>query len=373
MIAIMMLGYIACIVVAFKVIKLKVSPTTLAAATLLGVLLLGGVVTVWNQAAPLSGQMVLHRKVLQVIPDVQEFVSKVHVEGNQLVKKGDPIFDVVADRFQDAVDQAVAQLTAAKASVSQLESGVAVAQAAVRGAAADTAAAKASLDTALALQASEAGAIAKLKIEETQQAYLAAQANDKVVSAQLKKAQFALASAKHAVDVAQVGLDSARFNLQRCNYTSPIDGRIMNLQIREGTPAANFRFVAVGTIEDLSQSSILAIYPQNLLHHVKAGDQVEIAFKRLRGKLASGKVEAVVQYTGEGELMPSGQVPVAASLGSQGKLAVRIRLDDEELARQLPLGAAGTTAIYTDFAPAFHIVTKVTVRIKGWLYYILPT
>lgn len=372
MITIMMTIYIACMVVAFKVFKLKLSPTTLATATLSGILLLGGILIVWNQAAPLSGQMVLHRKVLQVIPDVQEFVSKVHVEGNQLVKKGDPIFDVVADRFQDAVDQSSAQLTAAKATVSQLESGVTVAQAAVKGAAADTAAAKANLDTALALQSSEAGAIAKLKIEEAQQGYIAAQASDKVVAAQLKRAQFALASAQHAMDVAQVGLDIAQFNLKRCSYTSPIDGRIMNLQIREGTPAARFRFVAVGTIEDMSQASVLAIYPQNLLNQVKKGDQVEIAFKRLRGKLVTGKVESVVQYTGEGELMPSGNLPVAAGLGSQGKLAVRILLDDEELARQLPLGAAGTTAIYTDFAPSFHIITKVTVRIKGWLYYILP-
>jgi hypothetical protein len=51
-------------------------------------------------------------------------------------------------------------------------------------------------------------------------------------------------------------------------------------------------------------------------------------------------------------------------------LVVRIFLDDEELAKKLPLGAAGTTAIYTKFANAFHIITKITVRIKAWTNYL---
>ena len=49
-----------------------------------------------------------------------------------------------------------------------------------------------------------------------------------------------------------------------------------------------------------------------------------------------------------------------------------INLDDEQLAKELPLGAAGTTAIYTDFAAPFHVITKITVRIKAWMYLLIP-
>ena len=90
------------------------NPVSVAVATLIGVFMLGGVVIVWKQAAPMSGQMILRRRVLQVVPDVREFVSKVHVKPDQKVKKGDPLFEILPDRFQDAVDEATAELAAAK-------------------------------------------------------------------------------------------------------------------------------------------------------------------------------------------------------------------------------------------------------------------
>jgi multidrug resistance efflux pump len=144
----------------------------------------------------------------------------------------------------------------------------------------------------------------------------------------------------------------------------------MNFQLREGTPVARWRFTSVGTVEDYSDTAIAAIFPQNLLRNVKAGDVVEIAFKSKPGQIASGKVEAVIKYTGEGQFMPTGVLPSAADVGSKGYLAVRIRLDDDELAKQLPLGAAGTTTIYTDFGQPLHLISKITIRIKAWLYYL---
>ena len=39
----------------------------------------------------------------------------------------------------------------------------------------------------------------------------------------------------------------------------------------------------------------------------------------------------------------------------------------------LALGTGGTVAIYTDRGKPVHIVSKVTIRIKKWLVYVLPT
>jgi hypothetical protein len=75
--------------------------------------------------------------------------------------------------------------------------------------------------------------------------------------------------------------------------------------------------------------------------------------------------------SGEGQFDPSGQIPLASKIGSQGLLAVKIRLVDDTIA--LPLGAGGTVAIYTKVGKPVHIISKVTIRMKKWLLYVLPS
>jgi len=370
MIIVMTLLYLGCVFAAFKVIKIKVNPVSVAVAVLVGVIMLGGIVSVWKLASPMTGQMTLRRVVLRINPDVREFVSKVYVESNQLVSKGEPLFEISSERYQYAVDLAAASLAAAKSKVSQLEASIAAAKASVQQAEADTKVANAKRGTAQKLKRSYAGAVAKLKVAQAEASYFAAQANTSATKASQQQAQASLAAARYAVEAAQSSLDTAQFNLSQTTYRSRVDGRVVNLQIREGTPVARWQFTASGTIMDLSDNAIIAIFPQNLLKNVAAGDSVEVAFRRQPGKVFPGKVDSVINYTGEGEFKATDQVPVAATIGSKGFLAVRIYLDDEELARTLPMGADGTVAIYTGFAKPFHIISKITVRIKGWMYYL---
>jgi hypothetical protein len=39
----------------------------------------------------------------------------------------------------------------------------------------------------------------------------------------------------------------------------------------------------------------------------------------------------------------------------------------------LPLGAGGTVAIYTGHGKPVHIVSKVAIRMKKWLLYVMPS
>ena len=87
---------------------------SIVVALLIGSSVLGVVTIIWNQAAPMSSRMFLRRHVLQVMPDVREFVSRVYVEPDQRVKKGDPLFEIRPDRFQDAVDEASAANSCAR-------------------------------------------------------------------------------------------------------------------------------------------------------------------------------------------------------------------------------------------------------------------
>ena len=102
---------------------------------------------------------------------------------------------------------------------------------------------------------------------------------------------------------------------------------------------------AQGTFMDMSYTVVAAVFPQNMVKNVEPGYPVEIAFRSLPGQIINGKVDAVLAYTGVGQIEPSKQLPVAANVRSEGHLVVRITLDDEDVAKELPLGAAGTVAI----------------------------
>jgi len=168
----------------------------------------------------------------------------------------------------------------------------------------------------------------------------------------------------------QAQLDTARLNLERNVVRAPADGFVANMQITEGTMTTTVMSSSQGSFVVTGNTIVSLVLPQNLLTNVGVGDVVEIAFKSLPGEVATGKVESLVEYTGEGQV-PMGQIlPQAAAIGSKGKLVVRVELDDAELAADLPVGGAGAATIYTKSFGPFHLISKVVIRMKTWLHYL---
>src|SRR5262249_51059486 len=140
------------------------------------------------------------------------------------------------------------------------------------------------------------------------------------------QAKSALQSAIDVVPGIQAQLEEAEFNLQQCVVRAPADGYVTDWAITEGTMTSTFRAGALGVYVDTSNLFVIAVYPQNLLPNVKAGDTVEVAFLGAPGQVFNGNVETVIEATGEGQPKPTGTLPSAASIGSKGDLAVKIRL-----------------------------------------------
>ena len=370
MVTVITICYIALVLVAFKVIKIPVRPSTVATSVVIGVIVLGGVLIGWKFAAPMTQQMTVKRNTVQLAIMSKELIEKVHVGIDQPVKKGDLLLEVRTEPFQYSVDQATAQLAEAQQNVLKLEAAVEVASAAVEQSKANEAYAKAQLDVELETQKLNPSAVATLEVEVEKQNELAAQAGIDQAAAALQEAQFELASAKSGIAGIEAQLKTAKYGLEQCQVHAPSDGMIVNLQAREGTMSRALGKSAVGVFMDTSETVVIGVFPQNTLMYVKPDNVVEIAFKSRPGAIATGKVDAVVNYTGEGQMFAESVLPVAADLGSKGYLVVRVKLDDPQLAKELPLGGAGALTIYTDFGNAFHVISKITIRIKGWMNYL---
>jgi multidrug resistance efflux pump len=428
MVTCLIILYTAFVVVLFRFKLIRPRPVPIAGVVLLGIFLIGGIVVWWTQAAPMSSRVVSTQYVVQLVPYVKGQIKKIHAQPNQQIRKGDLLLEINPDPYQYTVNQVEAQLQSAQENVKQAQASLESANANVVKARADVSQAQAALvqakagvasgqaalnrskaqddlartqeQIALNLQKTDSGAISVLKVAEAVQNRQAADAAVKQSEASLQQAQAAEKQAEAALAQAQAGLqqaeaadrqalfavkiaqsnvpavqaqlDEARFNLTQCRMLAPSDGYVVNWQVQEGTMLVSMPMAAAGTFIDTSDTSIIAAFPQNHLTNVKAGNDVELILDPYPGRLFPAKVEHVIDATGEGQYAPSGQMPSAAKVGSEGLFAVKIRLTGDNLPKVLPLGAGGAVAVYTDGGKPVHIISKVTIRMKKWLLYVVP-
>jgi hypothetical protein len=77
-----------------------------------------------------------------------------------------------------------------------------------------------------------------------------------------------------------------------------------------------------------------------------------------------GKASSDAQVAAQGSIVTLTGQPVTNRWG------VRVVLDDPALAKTLPQGMGGTMAIYTSIGKPFHIISRVALRMNGWLSYL---
>jgi uncharacterized protein YukE len=98
-------------------------------------------------------------------------------------------------------------------------------------------------------------------------------------------------------------------------------------------------------------------------------DQLRAQLENARWNL--DKVETVFQAISTGQTQTSGLAVTPKEIQS-APFVVRVRLDDQELSKQLPAGSTGTGAIFTEAVKATHIIRKVLLRQLAILNYVNP-
>ena len=158
----------------------------------------------------------------------------------------------------------------------------------------------------------------------------------------------------------QAELDQARYYLDNTLMVAPEDGYIINLQVRPGMVAGDIRFGAIASFICDADRYLLANFFQENLKYVKPGQVVEVALDLYPGQIWRGKVEAIWQGSGAGQMLPSGTLPDFKYVPTeipQGQFAVAITLDDPDQSK-FPIGTQGRAAIYTSPTSGFVVLRK---------------
>ncbi len=285
----------------------------------------------------------INADVVSVATTISGRVIAVHVKDNQLVHKGDALFDLDPTPFTIALERAQADLALARQAARQDSAEVAAARAQVEQAESDLANAR----TVYARDKELVGQhfLSQQALDDAKTRMQALQASLDQARAKLAKAQSAPVKAEERGDVlrAQAAIDQAKLDLEHTHVTAMQDGQISNLTLTAGSlvnaGAPLFALIAQDSFH------IDANFKETELAGIQPGRPVDIKVDMYPKQQFTGTVESLSGGTGTAFSL----LPPQNATGNWVKIAqrvpVRIRLNQLDKEHPLRIGATATVSV----------------------------
>lgn len=377
----LILTYAAICWTIFKVFRIPVNQWTLSTAVLGGIFLIGSLLLIMSYNHPFSSDGRIYFTSAPVIPVVGGQVVEVPVTPNKPLKKGDILFRIDPRPYQFTVDQKKAALAEAKQSVLQLKAALDAANSTLVGT-------EATRDRALqaftklqesndnANNSGRGGAFSELEVENRRGVYLTSQAAVDTANAQATQAKLAyeaeIDGTNPTVARLTAELGNAQYELDQTTVRAPSDGYVTQVFLRPGMMANPLPLRPVMVFINSEDRMLAAAFIQNSLQRVRVGDDAEVAFKAVPGKIFKARVEEVIDVMAQGQLQPSGALidPKSPDRVSPGQTLARIDLLEDTSGYQLPGGAVADVAVYTEHWHHVAVLRKVLLRMSSWMNYV---
>ena len=352
--------------------RIPVNQWSLATATLGGIIGISLLLLIMNYNHPFTTNGRIYFAVTPVLPAVKGRVVEVPVQPNSPLKEGDVLFRLDPRPYEYAVAQKRASLAEAEQSVAQLKGGLAKATAEVERAKAQMQLAQQNYDRQAELYEKKVVALATL---ETAQRNL--EAASQTVAAALgaeDQAKIAFAAEIDGVNptIARImaELNDAKWDLDQTVIRAPTPGFVTQMALRPGMYVVPAPLRPVMTFVHDQDRTLAAAFWQNSLQRVRTGDEAEVAFDAVPGRVFKAKVGTVLDAIAAGQLQASGVLQDLGAPGSGGRAIAVIEVLDDMSQYQIPAGAAAQVAVYTHHWHHVALIRKILLRMRSWQNYI---
>jgi len=369
------LTYVALCYAIFKLFRIPVNQWTLATAALGGIFGLSLLFITMAYNHPFSTNARVYFTVTPILPGVRGRVIEVPVQDktNQHLEAGEVLFKIDPKPFEYTVAEKKAGLADAEANVAQLKASVDQATATVEKAKAELQLAQENYDRQKELFQKNVVAQATLDTAQRnldaskQTVAQAAAAEDRA-----KQAYGATVDGEHtAVVRLRNELADAQFELDQTTVRAPTGGFVTELALRPGVYVVPvpLRPAMIFVNDSQKDRTLAAAFQQNALQRVRAGNDAEILFKGVPGRVFKAKVRLLIDAVAGGQLQSTGTLAnVGGPLPGDRALAILDIVDDVS-GYQIPLGAAGEAAIYTEHFHELSLLRKILLRMRSWQNY----
>jgi len=295
---------------------------------------------------------------------VPGYVRRVPVQDFQTAKTGDLLVEIVDDDYRAAVEQAQANVAAARAAIDNIEQQRLLQEDVVKQAEAQVDATQADA-TRYHLEAVRQQTLLKEGLAGTRQITEQAVDNEQRMEATLalhraqleqQRQQFNVLESQRkqahaALNAAQAARDLAEINLGYTRITSPVDGMVSERQVRPG------QYVSVGTqvisVVPLPNVWVVANYKETQMTHIRIGQTARVTVDAFPGVVLHGHVDSWSPASGaQFSLLPPDNATGNFTKVVQ-RIPVKIVLDpDPTLGDLLRPGMSVIATVDTDSTPA---------------------
>lgn len=314
----LILTYTAFCIAIFKIFKIPLNKWSVPTAVLGGIILIGALIMMMNYNHPYSEATRQYFVSTPVVPAVRGTVVSVNVKPNTPVKAGHLLFSIDPVPYQNKVDSIKAQLASAE------------------------------LDFQRARQ------LLKKKVGSQRDVDIT----------------------KTRLDDLTAKLSDVEYDLSRTQVRAQSDGYVTQMMVYPGLFVVPMPLRPAMVFVQQASFTYIGWYRQNSSMRLEEGNEAEIAFDALPGKVFSAEVVQVLPVLAEGEVQANGVLMNLNQRGGvPGRIPVQMKITDPrfiDLAQYVPGGSYGQSAIYSDHFSHVSIMRKIILRMSSWMSYFFP-
>jgi multidrug resistance efflux pump len=368
----LILIYTALCVAVFKIFRIPVNKWTLPTAALGGIFMIGTILLVMNYNHPFTKNARIYFTTTPILPGVRGRVIDVPVQPNMPLKQGDVLFRIDPTPYQYVVDQKKALLAEADTAVKQLKSAYDQALANVEKVKVQVKLAQENYNRQSNLF--EKGVIAQAALDKYTRDVDAATQQLAESEAAANTAKLAYESEISGVNTTvarlQAELGEAEYNLDQTTVRASGPGYVTQMALRPGMYVVPAPLRPVMVFVHSDDQLLAAGFQQNALQRVRPGDEAEVAFDAIPGRVFKAKVRNVLDAIALGQLQATGVLQDMGAPLPGGRAVATVDIEQDTSGYNIPGGAAAQVAVYTPFAHHFALIRKILLRMRSWENYV---
>lgn len=319
--------------------------------------IIAGLITyVWESQNPRCNNGVLMADMIGIAPRVSGPIDELPIKDNQLVHKGDLLYQIKTAPYEIAVQSSKANLAMAEGALTNAGLQIAAQEAQVKSAEASLQQAQSKLATAKDSYDRIAPLLAKhyasaQDVTDSKNSMQSAQAGVAASQAQLLSAQssvLSIAEAQAKRDAAAANLAQAELNLKYCTVKAPFDALISQMSISRGAFASEGQ--QVFTLININSWWVCEPYREGQIRRMRVGDPATVELKTAAGKFFKGTVESI-GWGATPQALQKSILPVIPQaldwVQLEQRFPVRIKFSEDVPQEILRVGTTAAATVHT--------------------------